>query len=165
MESSKENKLSAQEVLKKWTSDVRQDISSRYTYGNRKEHIENLMGYLKMHDVDKDDAQFLKNKVVEVLVTEEGRKGKGKHKGWKENVENDFDDAIQQAYVPGLSSEIKPIKTAQGYDPRIYNWCKAKFGNHVGENIIKAAHQPLHTFWIMCMEDSFPDFFPKRRVS
>lgn len=162
MESLTEKKLDETEVFNRWLADVREDKGSRYTYEDRKEHIQTLMGYLTKYEIAQDDAQFLKKRVVEALVHEEGRKGKGKYSGWKENVEADFDDAIQRTYIPGLSVDIKPVRGAQEYDPRIVSWCKTRFGDHVGPDVVKAAHQPLHTFWIMCMEDSFPDFFPKR---
>ena len=129
MDSSNEKKLDSGEVFDRWVADVREDRSARYTYQDRTRHLENLMGYLKMHDVSKDDAQFLKRKVVEILVTKEGMKNNGKHKGWKENTENDFDDLIQRTYVEGLRpTEIKAIRGSQGYDPKIVTWCKSNYG-------------------------------------
>ena len=162
MESLDEKKLNESEVFDRWIADVRADGSIRYTYEDRKRHLENLMGFLKIHNIAKDDAQFLKKRVVETLVTKEGLKGKGKHSGWKENTENDFNDYIQRLYVPGLpAADFKRIKTAQGYDPRIVSWAKAKFGDHLGQDMINAAHQPLHTLWNMFMLDTFPEEFKK----
>lgn len=144
------------DAYNRWIADVREDIGSRYGYQDRKKHIEILMGYLKMYNISMDDAQFLKKRVVEALVTKEGMKGNGKHKGWKENTEADFDDAIQKAYVPGLEKiDFKPLKNAQGHDPRIVQWAKKKFGEQIGEEIVVAAHQPMHALWMMFMNDHY----------
>ena len=149
-------KLDGREVMKRWLADIRSDGSSRYLYNKRQEHIELLMQYFLEHGVEQIEAQVMKNKVVEYLVTPEGLKGKNNHKGWKENTENDFDDAVQRTYVPAPSSiEFKRQKTAQGYDPRIVKWAKARWGDHVGDDIIIAAHQPLHLFWMMWMKDQY----------
>jgi hypothetical protein len=156
MESSTTNvtKKTETDAFNRWIADVREDIGSRYGYEDRKKHIQILMGYLVEYGIAMDDAQFLKKRVVEALVTKEGMKGKGKHSGWKENTEADFDDAIQKTYVPGLKkAEFMVQKTAQGYDPRKVKWAKEKFGDHVGEDIIIAVHQPLHLFWIMFMRE------------
>lgn len=148
-------KLDSDEVFARWLADVRVDSSKRYTRAHRKEHLAALMGYLKMHDIPQDDAQFLKRKVVEALVTKEGMRGQGKYKNWKENTEEDFDDLIQHTYVPALSVKIEPVKSAQGYDPVLVKWCKQRFGDSVGEELIKAAHQPLHMLWCMAINETF----------
>lgn len=155
MQSLNEKKLDADEVFKRWLADVREDNHTRYTRSDRKRHLENLMGYLQMYNVPQDDAQFLKKKVVEALVTKEGMRGQGKYQNWRENTENDFDDLIQKTYVPAPSVKIEPLKAAQSYDPLIVNWCKKKYGDHVGEEFIKAAHQPLHVLWCMCLNETF----------
>jgi len=156
MTSSSVNKMDENDVFNRWIADVREDMGSRFGYQDRKLHLENLMGYLKMHNIPMDDAMFLKKRVVETLVTKEGMKGKGKHSGWKENTEADFDDAIQKTYVPGLvESNIRPTKTAQGYDPNIMAWIKAKYPQGVREDFIIAAHQPMHFLWLMFIKDHF----------
>lgn len=153
MKSLNENKLDADKVFSRWLAEVREDKSSQYSYGERKKHVQNLMGFLKHHDVSQNDAQMLKRKVVESLVTPDGLKGRDKYKGWKESVENDFDDAVQIAHVPALSASIEPLKNVQGYDPMIIDWCKRKYGEDVGDEFIKAAHQPLHVIWCMCINE------------
>lgn len=156
MESLNEKKPDANEVFARWLADVRVDNLSRYSYGDRKKHVQNLMGFLLQNSINKDDAQMLKRRVVEVLVSEKGMKGKDKHRGWKENVEADFNDAIQLAYVPGLRDvSIERLKTSSGHDPDIVTWIKKRFGDHVGPEMIKAAHQPGHTLWMMFVNEHF----------
>ena len=156
MTSSNENKPDVFEVFNRWAADVRKDKLSQYKYGERKAHVQNLIGYLKQYDIDKDDAVMLKRKVVEVLVHEKGMAGKDKYKGWKENVETDFEDAISIAYTPGLEkTNFQPLRNAQGYDPRIVKWAKQKFGDQIGEDIVQAAHQPMHALWMMFMNDHY----------
>ena len=141
------------ECLRLWLADLRQDISSQYLFDERKEHISDLMLLFTTNNIAQDDAQMMKNKVVEALVTKDGMRGNGKYKNWKQNAENDFDDAIQLTYVKPHVKTITSLKTAQGYDPRIVKWAKDKYGAHVGDEFIKAAHQPLHLFWIEWMTD------------
>lgn len=131
-------------VFKRWLADVREDRSLQYKYGERKNHIENLIAALVAEGVDQDDAQFLKRKVVDTLVTKEGMKGNGRHKGWKETAENDFDDAIQRAYVPALKKADLDYKASQTFkeDPNIVAWCKKKFGSNVHILTIKEVHTP-----------------------
>ncbi len=150
-------KLDNHECVKKWASELRADRSAQYLKSNRKVHLENLMEYFTVHEVSQDDAEFTKRSVVEILVTPTGMTGtKAEHKTWKTNTERDFDDAIQNTYVLGLKDiAIKPLKTAQGYDPDIVGWIKGRFGNHVGPEMIKAAHQPGHTLWMMFMNEFF----------
>lgn len=155
-------KLDENECLNLWIATVRRDKSSQYTYNQRQGHIDSLMVLLTENGVDQDSAMMLKRKVVETLVSVEGMRGKGKHNGWKENTENDFNDAIQLTYVqPNVRVEFRKIKTAQGYDQTIVNWAKEKFGDHLGQDMINAAHQPLHTLWNMFMLDVFPEEFKK----
>ena len=150
-------KLNENECLRLWAADLRSDKASQYLYDKRKEYIENLVELFLANDVNQESACSMKTKVIELLVTPEGMKGKGTHKSWKENAENDFDDVIQITYVkPNVKADFKRIKTAQGYDPKIVAWIKGKYGDHVGQDMINAAHQPLHTLWIMFMQDTFP---------
>ena len=143
-------------IFKRWVADIRSDADGRYSYRNRTKHIELLIGYFKQHGVDQDSAQSLKRKVVEILVTPEGMRGKDKHKGWKENTENDFDDAIQMAYVPGVSTlKVEHLKGAHGFDPNVVAWAKNKFGKNVDEEILKACHQPMNVYQLMFINDFF----------
>ncbi len=149
-------KLDENECVDLWIAVIRKDPDERYTFDKRKEHLETLMEYFTDNEIDKDSAQMMKRKAVEALVTKEGMKGKGKHNGWKENAEADFNDAIQLTYVlPNVSKKLKPLRNAQGHDPRIVKWAKEKFGEQIGEDIVIAAHQPMHALWMMFMNDHY----------
>lgn len=146
MSSLNESKMDENDILKTWAAIARQDKGLQYKYGARKRHIEDLVGALVSHGVSLSDAEMLKRRVVEELVTKKGMSGGGDYKGWKENVERDFVDALHIAYFPDFKSSA-PLKSAHSFDPRIVQWAKAKYGANVGSEIIKAAHQPLHMFW------------------
>lgn len=156
MTSSEDQKLDCNQVYNRWLAEVRLDRINRYTRANRKEHLAKLIASLQEYGIDQIEAQMLKRKVVEALVTEEGRKNKGKHKDWVKNTEEDFDDLIQVAYIPVLQRTITPLKSAEhNNDPRIVTWCKTKYGEHVHEDILTAAHQAGHMLWCMCLNETF----------
>jgi hypothetical protein len=150
-------KLDADECVKKWASDIRVDRSIQYLKSTRKSHLDDLMKYFIFNDVPQDDAEFTKNAVVKILVSPTGMTGsKKEHRTWKGNTEQDFDDAIQKFYVPGLvDTGFKKIETAQGYDPNIMAWIKKKYGEGVRKDFITACHQPGHQFWLMFIKDHF----------
>lgn len=150
-------KLNDVECLNLWIAMVRRDKSSQYTYNERQGHIDALMEMFLQNEVDEDSARMLKRKVVETLVSFEGMKGKGKHSGWKENTEKDYEDAIQLNYVMphAKTSGFKRVKTAQGYDPNIMAWLKKNYGPDVREDFIVAAHQPMHYLWLKFISEHF----------
>lgn len=149
--SEKTNKtLDVHEVVKRWLADIRSDQSSRYLYGKRKEHIELLMQYFIEYQIAQDDAEFVRKKVVESLVTSEGMKGKDRHKGWKENTENDFDDAIQLTYVKGVDYSSSPDYKQ---DPDIVAWAHEKFGNNIPARALKDCHSIGNVLYFSYIED------------
>ncbi len=140
MKSTTENDINA--IFKRWAADVREDRSLQYKYGERRKHIENLVTAMVLENIPQDEAQMLKRRVIDILVTKEGMKGNGRHKGWKETAETDYDDAIQRAYVPALKKADADFKTSQTFkeDPNIVAWCKQKFGPNVSILTIKEVH-------------------------
>lgn len=152
-----ENKISADLIFKRWVASVREDRLSQYQYGERKKHIDNLIGALFANGVPQDEAEFLKRKVVETLVTKEGMKGNGKYRGWKENAEADFDDAIQLAYVPEFQKEKKSYQMSKTFteDPNIVKWCKDTFGADVDTFTLKEAHTIGNTLNIMFLNSFY----------
>lgn len=143
MSDSTGNKMDREGVFKFWLSVIRSDKALRYKYGERKKHIQNLISGLLDNDISQDDAEFLKRRVVEALVTKEGMSDKGEYKGWKKNAEEDFDDAIQQGYVGAKIRKKKELESSFDEDPIVVRWCKDTFGNDVDLFTIKEAHTPF----------------------
>ena len=112
------------------------------------------MDFFVEHNIDRDEAQSSKKKVIAVLVHPNGMKVKDpRHKGWKENAEKDFDQAIIRTYVQAPPPRITSLRGAQEYDPDIISWAKNKFGKDVDEEIIKACHQQMNVLQIMFMNE------------
>ena len=95
------------DVFQAWTDEVNKEYkTAKYLYKERDDVLEMLVSSLKSwSEITIDDALSLKRKVKEFLVTEEGKKGKGKHKGWSETVETNYVAAVMRRY-----SEDKPIE-------------------------------------------------------
>ena len=147
------------ELFKGWMALIRQDRSARYTYENRREHLEELMDMFQSNGVEIDEAATYKSKVVKALVTEEGLKGKGKHKGWRENVENDFEDIIQLTYNPLVKEQITKRKLDYKPDDEIIKWAKAKFGDGVPQPVLRDCHVIGHSLNMWFIND-----FYKRKI-
>ena len=94
------NNYNEDEIFRAWLALIRQSESSQYLYRDRKEHLEHLMEMLVAQGIDRLSASSLERKVIEGLVHSEGMKGQGRYKGWKENVKNDFEDAVVYPMIP-----------------------------------------------------------------
>lgn len=141
----------ADAVFNRWLADIRADRKRLYLYSERRKHIDLLMGYLKENEVEMDDAVFLKNKVVDVLVHEEGQKGKDRYKDWKKNTQEDFDDGIQLTYVQGLGGSLGSLSYKQ--DPEIVAWAHERFGTRLSAAALKDCHSIGNTLYFLYMED------------
>ena len=128
---------SAKQLLNAWHKDLRDNQEDRYKYKDREEHIEKLIKMFVIAKVEYDEAAAQKRKVQEILVTKEGMKGKGKYKGWADNVAKDFDLMLDQYYVNVDISNVKPLEDrekapewmfASDPDDRIKNWVTKKYG-------------------------------------
>lgn len=142
-------------VFDRWVADVRSDKKSLYLYDERRRHLEYLMGYLITNEIEMDDAKFLRNKVVDILVHEEGKKGKGKYKDWVQNVLNDFDDCIQLTYVEGLSKSGYKSKPDYKQDPEIVKWAMDKFGPNIPPKVLKDCHTIGNSLYFLFIEEFY----------
>ena len=141
----------AQAVFNYWLAVIRSDKSRLYVYSERRKHLHCLMHYLKENEIDMDEASFLKNKVVDVLVHEEGKKNKGKYKDWVKNAKDDFDDCLQLAYVQGLAQPESSLDYKQ--DPDIVAWAHEKFGNNIPARALKDCHSIGNVLYFSYIED------------
>lgn len=124
--------ITVNDIFNTWKLDLRENHNVRYLYKNRKEHIENLVTYLINTGVSLDDAKDLRNKVLLELTTAEGRKGKGRYKGWKENVLDDFDMIVSGMYVEIPTSPPQQHETINEMleDEYIKEWAVKIFGDN-----------------------------------
>jgi len=155
------SKLSAKECVKRWGAGLREDRAKLYKQDERKKHLKTLMQYFKTNDISHFQANAVQKEVIDVLVTKEGQKGKEKYATWKPNAIQDFEDAVQIAYVDGVSEEAEqqaqPMKKSWNYTvmPDIMAWLKYKYGPNVKQAIIDAAHTPGHEIRYKFYEEVF----------
>jgi hypothetical protein len=135
-----QNEFSVDGIFKAWKSKIKdEDISAKYLASERKDYIEDLADMFKNAEVPYDEATFYREKAMISLTTVEGRKGKGKHKGWKEAVYDDFDCIMARYYIPPdllypkdvkLASleDKEPWMTYQDIDGSVKKWLTEKYG-------------------------------------
>lgn len=153
-------KLDVLDVFNLWAgtlNDPKQySVEDKYDKSKRIEHIEFLAAWLQDYNIDYEDAKGLRNKVMVFLTTEEGRKGKGKYKNWKENALQDFDQTLARMYMdipksPSSSTVADPFRIKQ--DDAIVNWAEAKYGEDT--LVIAEAHRIASPFYFEYLEDTF----------
>ncbi len=99
MSESEKKTYSAKQIFNKWLRYIYQDGYSRFTYKESQGHIEHLVSWFKDENIDYEDAKMMKREAVDNLITKEGKKGKGNHKGWKERLIKDFDSTVDDFYI------------------------------------------------------------------
>lgn len=137
MKENESEKLTINDIINKWLYILKQEGGVRYLYRERKEHIEALISWFKQSGVSLEEAKTVKNQVLRSFITEEGIKGKGKYKGWKENILFDFDTILANYYVD-FNQEKKVEKENPFYlkdDEIIKEWVVDKYGDYY--NLIK----------------------------
>ncbi|HLD91726.1 MAG TPA: hypothetical protein VI911_12065 [Patescibacteria group bacterium] len=139
------SKYTSDQLFDLWLNYVRENDNIRYIHKERLEIVGELASSFKSGDISYEEALSYLKKVVLALTTEEGRKGKGKHAGWKECVEDDYRGALASEYVeldsPKKEEQVQESNILLIEDPWIDNWLKAKFGK-VPSEITKLAHTP-----------------------
>lgn len=155
--------MNADEVFLYWKSLAKIVGKVRYTSTERQEQLDVLCELFKKHDTDFDEAKSYKKKIIEFMVTKEGMKGNGKHKGWKEATEEDFIGILTGWYsgdftVVNDTTEIKrnmDKKNDEDYGtldytfrtPLIVAWTKHKFKHRWTESICLEAHKVGGPLW------------------
>lgn len=126
---------------------------ARFDYRNRDSILQSLFELLVQYNIPMDEATFLKRDVEKFMVTEEGMKGKNKHKGWKENVQMDFDAALMDYY-----QSLGAIGKYGNYpymprNPLMTAWAKERFGVAWTEGLNLQVHTHGHRFNLEFQKD------------
>lgn len=158
-------KYDPQILFNKWKKRIKQeDIAFMYKAEEREGYLELLVKAFKGAGLDLADASMFRNDVMTALTTVEGRKGKGKYKGWKEQVVTDFEEMLADYYIPDSVFEPEDIKkasledkepwmTMQDFHGKIKQWLTDKYG--FTESKYKLACTTGHTLNIEFMQDVF----------
>lgn len=148
----------ADQVFIQWKTFCEKRIGkARYTQIERLESLDALCQDFVVAGISYDDAIFYKRKFVDFVVTREGMKGNGKHKGWKEKAAENFEGVLLGYYDgtfkvvndAGSLSHQKKTSHKEEYGqgdymirmPIIVDWSKEKFGNQWSEGLCLEAHK------------------------
>lgn len=151
--------LDSRTVLGTWKEEIREEFENRWQYGVREAIFNTLFEMLSVNGIELEDAKMLKTEVIKFLVTEEGRKGAGRHKGWKEKVSDEFDSLISEYYSPTNKTRLYTKDYGTGdfleKDPIITAWAKDRFGFAWNETLNLMAHQSGNRFNLEFQKDIF----------
>tara|TARA_R100000951_G_C2628563_1_gene176872 strand:- start:158 stop:715 length:558 start_codon:yes stop_codon:yes gene_type:complete len=154
--------MSGDEVFISWKSQVKEIGKVRYTAVERKEQLDELCEMFLEFGVDFDEAKSYKKRILEFMVTKEGMKGNGKHKGWKEATEEDFVGLLVGWYRGDFQvvndtkltkkAITKKIEYYGGLDymdrtPLMVAWTKHKFKDNWSEAVCLEAHKIGSSLW------------------
>jgi len=150
----------AEELFNKWVGSLIDNPEMRYLGVERQGFVQRLITMFYANNIEQEDAAMYKRKVVDALTTPEGRKGKGRYKGWKETVEESFTANLANVYVADLteqqlqnaqgnmvkirdgkqavSATITPVFTIP-VDNRIVEWVRKSYGDNA--NIMSETHR------------------------
>ena len=157
-----QEKYSSDKVFDKWIGWLTTEAQEmRYTYKGQGDVIDSLVNMLKANGTSMEDASMLERQVMMALTTPEGRKGAGKYKGWKENVQETFKGIVANYYVQideldeeedhrvkadyaNTKAHFEATKHDKfryhEHDERIAVWVRKKFGTASTKALIKEAH-------------------------
>lgn len=160
---SERKKMTADEVFLAWKVLVKEIGKARFNADERREQLDMLCEMFFERGVDIDEAKMYKRKIVEFMVTKEGMKGNGRHKGWKETTEEDFIGNLAMYYKEEMdivndtthmnkATKINEIYGGRDYMDRtalIVAWSKHKFKSRWSEAICLEAHKVGSQLWTM----------------
>ena len=128
-------------IFAHWKEHVQEDYgTSRFTKVVTKEVLANLVETFKQKNFDMDTALSYQRRVIDFMVTEEGRRGgknkrTGKdYKNWVDGVKDAFKAAIGDCYTDDLLSPVILQKDSMtNYlmnSELVKSWVEAKFGSN-----------------------------------
>ena len=151
-----DNPATPEDVIQLWLSYLKTECSphERYAHQERPRHLDYIIRMLKAIGLDMYDVKAFKTKITDCLITDEGKKGKGKHKDWYRHLKEDFDSMLASYYVEVDTSNVDTVnhdvaqkvvtnnkanQFRQDDDERIVNWLKIKYSN-ITQLMIDEAH-------------------------
>lgn len=169
----KKDNLTADDILQSWLNGLTKD-DTRYERKYRRENLEKLMRQFNNYGIPFEEAKSYKRKIMLAITTEEGRKNKGKYKGWKDDVLSDFDMAVCGEYVELSKDEATPTHSkslgvkygapvaAVGYfldrDQAIVDWLIDKYqSDSLPKELVDEAHRVMSPLNLQFLEETFVD--------
>jgi len=142
--------VNSDKIFNAWKYSLKEEGGGLYLYQNRRSHIEQLIEYFCNNGVDYETALTYKRDVLHSLTTKEGRKGKGKYKGWSENVVVDFEEALA-FYYTDKEGNLDDIVLER--DSEISRWVDEKFNGN--EKILIEAQKVGSFYYLKFIGDMY----------
>lgn len=151
----KSKEFDSNDVFNKWLNFLKKDGFSRYSNAGRAPQIEVLAEMLIEFNIDFEDAKMLKNKAIQILMTEKGYKKKDKHSNgvWLKHTEMDFDRIIADYYLNYSTKTPSQYEKEYKQDPEIVAWAVGKFGKNVSPKVLKDCHTIGNSLFFWFVED------------
>lgn len=125
-------------LFNEWKMKALETGGNRFSFSTSSELIEGLIESFKSNSIDLDDAKRYKKKVIEVLTTEEGRKGKGKYKNWVESIETRYLGTLAEFYA----NKTQSGQLSTGNCKLIEAWVNEKYKSLNNSSLLKEASIP-----------------------
>lgn len=153
----KHEQLTISEIITLWKGHYYDD-KSRYSYSNWPHLIRELAEKVYKNGHELDDFQMHKKEVCNFLLTEDGRKGKGKHsnKNWLENVNERFDLISTEVFLSDKANRFAYGPEYSAYNEQIVGWVERNF-DKPSDTLIKEAHLIGGFLWNKFMQETFFD--------
>jgi len=149
------NKADPEKVFTHWKNSVNKELGkSRYTQKDREEPLAELCEQFFIYKIDYEVAQTFGKKVLEFMVTNEGRKGQGKYKGWSKSIIDEFESNLFEYYRETLNLDTREVVKYEARGKETYGtvrymdrqslivaWSKMKFDENWTEAILSRMSQ------------------------
>ena len=138
-------------LYQEWAKEAKDIGTNRFLASHRIQLVEDLISRFHSHSIPIDDVMIFKRKIKDILITQEGMKGNGKHKGWKDCLENEFEAIVSSAYLKAPTAEhysvVRNKYNSGNIIPRnktITRWSRDKFSTYWNESINLLCHTVGH---------------------
>lgn len=125
----------AEIIFARWKEHAMEDYgTARFTKVITKEILDNLIASFKEKRIDKDSVMMFERKVVDFMVTEEGRRGgrnkkTGKdYKGWVQSVKDMYKASVGDHYDQELTDEKESFTSYMLSNELVKLWVVKRFG-------------------------------------
>lgn len=132
-----------QQVFNLWAENTFEHGVDRFFSKNRDGILEDLINSFIDFGVNYNTAIGFTKKLIDILVTKEGKKGQGKYKRWKEDVEREYSAMLLEIY----SSRNLPILVEDiEYKNTTSNQISVSVPDHTTEFHVPASFDTVPTY-------------------
>ena len=148
------NEFTPEAWYRSWENQYAGD-KSRFTAAMRREALEDLCNMFIGANLKIDDVYMFKGKALDFLVSENGKKRRGKHSNgqWVEQSDIDFERIVSDSFISLKQNQPKYGNEYIQYRPEIAEWIKEKF-NSSNPSLIRECHRVNSQLYIEFVDDT-----------